>query len=87
MFPEECDEFGAAKEVLVHYRRSRVGVPLETVEAEIGELLLNIWQLADELGVDLIAAGQRTVGRRATRVLRLVTADGHGRAGNPLKAK
>jgi hypothetical protein len=60
------------KEHLHAFAQERVGAPHGQNEADFGELLLYLIQLADHIGVDLMAAGEKIIERRATGALVLV---------------
>jgi NTP pyrophosphatase (non-canonical NTP hydrolase) len=64
------DEFAELKDYLSRYAGSRASLPRETVEREIGELLLMLLNVSDGLGIDLIMAGEQVIGERAGRLSR-----------------
>jgi hypothetical protein len=60
------------KKTLHDFALNRAGAPRERREADLGELLLYLMRLADRLGVDLIAAGEKQIQRRGALSLVLV---------------
>ena len=60
------------KRVLTSFARGRTQDSTVQLEAEFGDLLLFMINLADKQGIDLLRAGQRQVERRAKTMPRAV---------------
>jgi NTP pyrophosphatase (non-canonical NTP hydrolase) len=59
---------GAVKATIARFAAGQESVPQATREREFGDLLLYLIRLAEQCGVDLIAASEQRVAEKASRM-------------------